>query len=509
MSAVPPSFTSSRRWSIGFQVALAAVAALAILVMTNYLAARHYRRWVWTQTNPNQLTSITLSLLQSLASQSNQVKVVVLFDKHDPWGLYSSVSSLLKEYQLACPSLKVEYVDYERNPKDAVLIKERYKLSFPGDGFFKNMVIFDAGSRIKTVYEKELFDMDLSNVLQGQSKEVKRTNFKGELMFTSALINVTENRRFKILMVQGRGEHNPMADDPVVGYAKFGTLMKQMNLDWETISLSDREIPTNCNLLIIAGSQKRYEPRELEKIDKYLNQGGRLFLLFNYMCLPRTGLESLAANWGVRVGADVVLNMKPGTTAQESSTKEEIIITNFPASSHPIVKPLLRGERLHLLLPRTIEQQPGMGSGDAPKVEVLAASGANSVAVTDFRDGAANPDPFRDRSGPIPLLVAVEKGALQGIQSDQGSTRMVVAGDSLFLGNLLLDSLANRDFAVLAVNWLLDRSRLMGGIGPRPVQEYRILMSRSQMLAVEWILMAALPGAVMFIGLLVWLRRRS
>ena len=36
-----------------------------------------------------------------------------------------------------------------------------------------------------------------------------------------------------------------------------------------------------------------------------------------------------------------------------------------------------------------------------------------------------------------------------------------------------IDNLANREFANLAVNWLLDRAQLLN-IGPRPILEYKM-----------------------------------
>ena len=59
------------------------------------------------------------------------------------------------------------------------------------------------------------------------------------------------------------------------------------------------------------------------------------------------------------------------------------------------------------------------------------------------------------------------------------------------------------------MSWLLDRSQLLGGIGPQPVREYRIMMTNSQALAARWILIAGLPGSVLLLGGLVWLRRRA
>ena len=60
-----------------------------------------------------------------------------------------------------------------------------------------------------------------------------------------------------------------------------------------------------------------------------------------------------------------------------------------------------------------------------------------------------------------------------------------------------------------AANWLLERTKLLKGMGPRPVTEFRLDLTRVQVKAVEWILLAGLPGAVLLLGVLVWLRRRS
>ena len=90
----------------------------------------------------------------------------------------------------------------------------------------------------------------------------------------------------------------------------------------------------------------------------------------------------------------------------------------------------------------------------------------------------------------------------------RGSTRIVAVGDSLFLNNQMIESGANRDFAILAVNWLLDRGSLLGGIGPQPVREYKIVMTQGQMRSVRRIIIGAMPGGVLLLGLLVWFRRQ-
>jgi hypothetical protein len=50
---------------------------------------------------------------------------------------------------------------------------------------------------------------------------------------------------------------------------------------------------------------------------------------------------------------------------------------------------------------------------------------------------------------------------------------------------------------------------LLEGIGPRPVTEFRLMMTRVQQRNARWLLLGALPGAVLVLGGLVWLRRRK
>ncbi len=102
----------------------------------------------------------------------------------------------------------------------------------------------------------------------------------------------------------------------------------------------------------------------------------------------------------------------------------------------------------------------------------------------------------------------MEKGAIKGIVNVRGTTRMVIVGDSVFLTNHQIESGRNRDFAGFAVNWLLERSQLLEGLGPRSEIEYRLTMSKSQMQSTQWLLLGAMPGAALLLGGLVWFRRR-
>ena len=251
-------------------------------------------------------------------------------------------------------------------------------------------------------------------------------------------------------------------------------------------------MPPDCNLLVIAGPRDVIPDTELEKIEQYLYQGGRLLAVFNFRSVAKdTGLEKILAKWGVDVGHKIVKD--PDNTTSGT----DVIVTSF-GKTRPRQFPA-RSPVLQMILPRSVGQLKSRAeAADAPRVEEIAFSGPRATAPGDLFS-----------KPPFPLMVAVEKGAIKDVITERGATRMVIVGDSLFLGNRQIESAANRDFAGYAVNWLLERTQLLAGLGPRPITQYQILMTKSQLHQAQWVLLAGLPGLVLLLGGLVWLRRRK
>jgi ABC-type uncharacterized transport system involved in gliding motility auxiliary subunit len=491
----PQSFSPLRRVAILLNVGLAVAALLAVVVMVNYLAVRHFRRFQWTSDARYELSPHTRQVLQGL---TNQVRVTLLFDRTAP--LFGAVSGLLREYSYICPRLTLEHIDYKRDVGRAQLALAKYQLA-QGEA---DQVVFELQGRSKVVRAAELSEYDWTGLLAGQ-REVRRVAFRGEALFTGAIAGLLEGRSPMVGFLQGHGEHDPGSDEAATGYSTFARLLRQQNIVPVAVSLTGaREVPADCQVLVIAGPQNRFEPAELEKVGKYLAQGGRLLALLSYprMRYASTGLERLLAGWGVAVGDNLALDPK------NSRSGTDLVVTNL--SGHPIVKSLQRS-KLYLVNARWVGAVPTPAqSPEAPRVQVLASTGEEGYTASDITpEGVVQVNPVRDRRGIIPVAVAVEKGSLQGVSADRASTRIVAVGESLFLGNVVIDDSANLDFANRAINWLLDRPQHLAGILPRPIQEYRIALSQAEMRQLRWILLAGLPGAVLLLGLMVWARRRA
>jgi len=491
-SQSPPSFTPRRRWLVGTDMLVRTLLVLAVVVMANYLAAKFFHRQYLSEQTRTDLSERTKNLVRSV---TNEVKVIIYYDRDDE--LFSTIKALLREYQTLNPLIQVETVDYLRDAAEAQRVKLKYKLPETRKDDEKNFVIFDAGEgHQRAINGNLLADRDFV-VYQEKGKYDRPIKaFNGEIFFTGALLAVTNPKPINAYVLLGHKEHDFGSGDEVSGYLDFNTVLAQSMIKAEPLSLGGTNvIPADCDLLIVAGPRSAISDDELEKIAQYLEKGGRMFALFNAASTERTsGLERILSRWSVIVELNCVQDTANSLNTLRSAPGADVTVGAF--SQHPAVKPLL-GFNLNLILPRPV--WPGKSSDnnpESPKVTVLFQTQNSATVVGDTKT--------KPRS--YPLAVAVERAALPGV-SGRGATRMIVVGDSYFLANGPMKIGANRDFADYALNWLVERSHLVEGVGPKSMTDYRIALTSSQLRTVQWLLLGGLPGVVLLLGGLVWLRR--
>ena len=481
-----PSFSTGRRWKIGLDAVARTALVLAVVVMANYLASQFFQRFYLSAQTRVELSPRTVSVLRSM---TNRVAVTLYYYRQDDF--YPDIASLLEEYQSKNRNITVRTVDYKRDPGEAEKVAEKYKLTGTGA---KNLVIFDAGNgRVQIRPGDALLQNGIKGVSEDKKLDIGPVAFRGEMMFTSMLLALQKSSPFKAYFLQGHGERL-LTDTGDFGYAKFAGVLGENYIQVQPLELlGDNPVPADCDLLIIAGPTAALLELELQKIDQYLTQGGRLLALLDYHSIAHpSGLEPILRRWGVNVIADYVTDLKNTITGQD------VVVRHFDPK-HPVVNPLANLS-LQMSLPLLVEKVNWRNPpSDAPQVDELAFSGDSSTLVGD---PAAPP---RSHS----LMAAVEQKNAVGVANARGSSRIVVAGDSVFLGNYYIEGGGNRDFLGYAVNWLLDRPQLLNGVGPKRVTEFRLIMTRTQQFEIRWMLLGALPGAVLLFGGLVWLARRK
>jgi len=486
------SFSPGRKWKVGFDLFLRTILVIAVVMMANYISGQFSHRFYLSSQTHITLSSNTVSVLRSL---TNHVTITLYYDHKDDF--YPDIVTLLNDYRAIDPKITLRTVDYLSDPGEAERTKEQYKQYFTSNGD-KNLIIFDANGRVKIAHGEALVQYAATGITKDKKLEIGPVAFIAEQAFTSILMTLESEKQFKAYFLQGHSE--PSLDDATsqAGYAKFGAVLHENYVGLKPLKLlADNEVPADCDLLIIAGPQGRFSEMELQKIDRYLSEGGRAFVLLDYTSIQRpTGLENILARWGVNAAQDVVRDLKHTM----SPSAYDVVVDQF--AQHPVVNSLMQTE-LQMIFPRPTARIDWKNPpADAPQVTELLFSSATSTLVNNSAEPARS----------YPLAAAVEQKNASGVVNPRGLMRMVITGDSIFLNNYSIEGGlggANRDFLNNTVNWLLDRPAMLQGIGPRPVTTFRLILTNTQRMEVDWLLLAALPGAVLLLGSLVWFVRRK
>ena len=494
------SFSTASRWRIGLDQLIRTILVVAVAVMANIITAQYFHRFYLDPQTDSTLSSRSLAILHSV---TNQMTITLYYDTHDQENFYSTLAALADEYHFANKNIIVRTVDYNIDAALAEKLKQQYNLPGAAEdpNTPKDLIIFSSGDRPPIIVPGSAivqYKLEATGKVDPEKKEVefrkKPVVFNGEIIFTSKLLQLSRAQPFKAYYSRGNGEPALDGTDDT-GFSKFALALAQDDVYLNYIQLAgDADIPTDCDLLVIAAPTRALPEVALEKIDKYLSQGGRLFVMFNYASARRpTGLEPILKRWGVNVIPTWVNDPK-----NSGNSSQVVQVFNFNESAQSFVKPLSQ-LALEMILPRPIARINWTNApASAPDVLELAYSGPDSTLEGD---------PAVAR-GSYPLMASVEQKPVAGVSNPRGNTHIVITGDSLFLDNQLIDAVANRDFLNHALDWLMDQQQFVGGISAKPVTEFRVNLSGNQGTQLFWLLLGALPGATLMLGWLVWLVRR-
>ncbi len=528
--------------SLGAGIALVA----ALLVIVNYFGWKYYERVDMTETRLYSLSDKTLNVLRDL---DRDVEVIAFMDPGDE--LAEPTQEILTRYEAASPRISLRVVDPVKNLAEAQSLVETYEISRD------NVVVLDTGDDRRVIEASDLAEYDYSGMQTGQGPTL--TAFNGEQAFTSAIVELVESRKPRILFTSGHGEAK-LDDFSPSGLSSARDLLGQDNFELEEwASLGRAAVPEGTDLVVVAGPTAGFTEPEVEALRTYLERGGRLLVLLDPTLGPgdtlvQTGLEGFLAEIGAEVGSDIVVDPDRGVPFYGAET---FFVEEF--GDHPITEALSQ-VGLPVIFPLARSVAAGEAAGGA-RVTELALSSSSGWGETNLADlgGVARDDD--DRAGPVSLGVAIElevakppEPASEEPASEEGLSeepvseepvseeasseepmsrdavggdavgeepaatpaaeapspagfRVAVFGDSDFATNGQLANVGNGALLSNTLNWLVEREALVAIAAKRP-EQVRLSLTQAELRTVTWLILLVLPGLAVAAGVAVYLRRR-
>ncbi|HJO29436.1 MAG TPA: Gldg family protein [Acidobacteriota bacterium] len=484
---------------------------LAVIVLLNFMGARNEYRYDASEQSIFSIAPQTASLLEGLA---NDIHVLAFFRENEG----QAAENLLDTYTAGSDRFSYEMVDPDQRPEMA----QQYEVTQYGT----LVIVYGDNST--------------------------RVNDLSEEVLTNALVRITGAETKRIYFVTGHGEPDITARETPDGLGQLAASLENEGAEVVPLLLATvPDVPADASLLIVASPQRPFLENEIESLGRYLDRGGRAWILLE----PQRSdeLVPLLAERGIIVGDNVVIDVVVQLLAGPSAGVEPVV---SDYGFHPITEQFNQNTVFRIV--RSIE--PAGELPDGITASTLASTSSNSWAESNvdlvFETGEV--DPEGDVEGPVSIAVAatlgpsilnwttpaiettpstndgpgvaetqdasegadiasnINESKSQEITGDgSGATpptdlegRIVVVGDADWLNNSRLTVMYNEDLALNMVGWLTGGNESTITIRPRARRSSRITLTDTQGWGVFYATVLLLPELVLLSGLMIWWRRR-
>jgi ABC-type uncharacterized transport system involved in gliding motility auxiliary subunit len=464
------------RLQLLMQNSLFVILFLVLVGLLGMLTHRYHFSRDITQSNRNVLTDGSINILKQLKGEVNITAFASKDNTAHGEDYRKGLRDFISRYQHAKSDIHVTFVSPAEQPKKAQ----------------------EAGVKA----EGEL-------VVEYQKRSEHLLPPYAEQDMTNLLVRLSRSHEKPVMYLEGHGERNLIGikDHDLGG---FGDQLQKKGFKLANPDIAVlKDIPLNGSLLVIASPQVKVSEAEVQKIKRYLDNGGNLLWLLDDNKL--NGLDEIAKYVGLQVSAGTVI---------DGSGHEYGADPRFAFASQYADHAITRNFMLRTMFPEAhqVSAQGTVDNGwEVTNLIDVAPSGwlENNAKELEDKASKAKFDEKEDVHGPINIAVA-----LQRVYGKRGQ-RVVIVGNANFLSNTHVTSESNLDLGLNMVNWLAGDDSLIT-IQPKPLKDMNITIPDKGWGHV-WALFIfmpifgfsfglfqfIIPVALLVIGIALWLKRRK
>lgn len=497
-------------------------AFVAVLVLVNIVATTLFDRYPITiDLTKDKIYTASEETEKYVKSVDTDV-LVTIFANEDTFTSFSQYDQqaveLLKNYCKLNHHITYRFVDIDSNPE----IAKSYESVNAYDIVFETSSKVD-GKEVKRTRIVTLVDLvnftsqfteSLSNsgmtidslVQQAGSAAAVLYYYKDNIessnadqAFASALMTVTDPNPQYVTFLTGRNE--------ITELSYFSKLLTANGYNVNSVDITKEDIPENTNIAVIPAPKNDYQDTEITKLSNFLNNneelGKQLIYVASYSQDETPKLDEFLAEYGIKIGQGVVCETYQGnyynapyitlTTnvsdsfKQDLQTKEPVIISQF---SRPV---------------ETLFDSQGMNTTEKYVTSSKDAYTANiSVTSTGLKVG----DHLSDGQQ---TYMAIGSKAKFGEGTQANSYSNVIAfGTEYLLSDEALSyaGYQNSEYFLSVINGISHKTQGIT-VAPKTVTGSLFDINELQKNVLKWTFCLIVPGVVLIIGIVVWVRRKN
>lgn len=490
-------------------------AAVAVALMGNILAARHYKRFDLTEDHRFSLSPATVETLRSL---QEPVDLWILVGASEP--ILQTLKPLLVAYQAESSQLNVHYIDPDKDSLALEELRRRFRIETAprGDGHVATdaLAVVARGERHWFIAPTDLVEVEDGDEARVRPRE--------EQSLTHAIRQVTAGEKARVCFTEGHGELL-LSDRGERGILAFRELLEKDNYEVRGVdtTLPDAFEPyEGCRVVVAAAPRGPFSEVEANRLRTYLMEGGNLLAALGPIAdadkdaFQSAGLEDALAPFGVVLDSDVVVEKESSKALPDARGAAFFAEARVHATTGNLVRREDRPPPPKVLVQFARSMHASL-EPNVPRPAALLESSKDSFGLRKLSSvGNFTEIPTRtseDLRGPLVLAMASDRlKAEGGKDATARGGRVVVLGSSRFFDERTLrDPLPVRGAAILLENslaWLAARPAILD-VPARASLAAGMRMSEESRDEVRRYVLFYLPMAGSFMALAVALWRRS
>jgi ABC-2 type transport system permease protein len=464
----------TRSFRVGSYSVFSSLIVVAIAVAVVLAAAAlpvKYTQFDMTSEGLYSLSEQTVELCTSLTEEVTLNWIVQAGDEDN------QLKALLDRYRELSQYVKVQKVDPVENPSFASAYTQNLQ--------YNNSVIVVCGGRSKFVDYYDIFVPDYASYYTTGMYSV---SFNGEGALTSAIDYVTSQDLSKLYILGGHGEQ-ALPNAVTEAIAAQNILTENLSL------LTSKTVPEDSACVLVCSPASDISADEKTVLQSYLEAGGHMLLITNYLKDGLPNLEALMADYGTALNRGVVLDSDSNYNVQGVSY---YLLPKL--ESHEITNPLV--DKYYVLMPMAQGLTVSDGLREGLTVTKLLTTSDAAFSKVNINETGETSTEYEegDIKGPFALGAAVE----------EDDTRIVWFTTGLMLDdqyNTLVGG-ADRDLFINALNWMCEREERIS-IGVKNFDASTpITVPTADTLKIGLLVVVLIPLGILAFGITVVVRRR-
>lgn len=314
-----------------------------------------------------------------------------------------------------------------------------------------------------------------------------------ELKLTNGLFKLTQSKQIRIKLTQGHSELN-LSSTGEEGIKNLLSSLEHNNYLVETIDLSQQQLSSETDLLFILGPKQDFLDRELQRLNEYMQAGGKIFLAIDPIISEESNLKNLRS-WLKKSGLIIRNNMVLDRLSTLDGIDPSILLISSFSKEHKITN----GLQGRFISPLTSSIEYKQLSEDDLYVSLLISNNfpacwgeTNLVGLSKgkavFDDG--------DKKGPLTVMSILEK---------VNGSQILLLGSSRPLLDGYKNQSININLVMNAVNYMVGEQGIISLNRPGMVQE-RLFISNTQMSTIFYLSVICIP--LLLFGFAVYFYRK-